>query len=243
MQKYNVQNKPKFKADALLLIDCWGKSSWDHMVKDDPNWKDPVKRENLYQYKRNFNSDINGYLNHYNFDTLISATYRNPTYHWGENDDGANDGLLAELTEWSPLHYNKYDCKPTGKYLYTDCTMADIYQHVPRGGKIIVGGGSWGACLHFRPVGMVKLLKEGFRVFTNEEICYNDNYSQFKALHIDGRPVNRGIHIQDLLWDDILWSRCYDNNYMYPDLYEGMMVHPDNALGRRNPNGVAMKDT
>ena len=42
-----------------------------------------------------------------------------------------------------------------------------------------------------------------------------------------------GISHQDLLVDDVVWSRSVINGYYYDMLYEGVTVHTDNILDRK----------
>ncbi len=225
--KYHAQTtKPIFQADAALLIDIWGADIWkgpeqmDHTAGfSNDQWCD---------YMARFTKNCIHELQKFNFNVLLNATYKN-SMSLAFNKDLEHAGL-DQTAEFTPMHYAKYSCGPVKKF-FLDCQLPDIYNCVKPKGKIIVGGGSWGACVHFRPVGMYRLIREGFRVFTTPNLCYNTPYHQATGQEMTG------IHLQDLLWDDIVWTRCVDKGIYYDNLYEGIMVHPDDALGRKNGNG------
>ena len=221
--------KPRFHADAALLIDIWGADVPWMAFYDNRRFSIDQWQNYMSKFIKNCTLD----LQQFDFDVLLSATYRNED-HPAFNKNLADS--LDQLREFTPMHYAKYKCGPIKKF-FLDCQMADIYKFVKPRGKIIVGGGSWGACVHFRPVGMYKLIREGFRVFTTPTICYN-----MPDHHATGETMV-GIHLQDLLWDDVVWTRCVDKGIYYDNLYEGIMVHPDNALNRKNVYGVDLNKT
>ncbi len=221
-KRYNYQTqakKPLFQADAVLLIDIWGADSWKSLESHDHNAG--FSNDQWCNYMTKFIKNCTHELQLFDFGVLINATYM---HSFGFNKDLAYAGE-DQGVQFTPMHYKKYYTGPVKKF-FLDCQMTDIYKFVQPGGKIVVGGGSWGECVHFRPVGMYKLIREGFRVFTTPNICYNTPYH-----HATGEEMV-GIHLQDLLWDDIVWTRCVDEGMYYDNLYEGVMVHPDNALGR-----------
>ena len=231
MRVYPYQ-KPPFTADAVILIDCWGPLATP-IQEDKPN---PVWSQKEWdQYMEKFMTNCHNTLQTYNFPVLFSASYRNgesPGYSIMKYNNGEK-----QSAEFSPLHHLDYRCKPL-RILELDAEMKDIYKYVPPRGKIIVGGGTFGACVHYRPVGMVKLLREGFRVFTSTSICYKEpSHRPSKT------PLPGDIHLQELLWDDIVWSRCSQNGNFYDNIYEGIMVHPDNALGRMSGKGIPMNQS
>ena len=213
--------KPVFQADAALLIDIWGADIWKgpEQMKHTAGFSN----DQWCNYMAKFTENCIHDLQQFNFNVLINATYQHGEFP-AFNKALAHAGL-DQTAEFTPMHYAKYACGPFKKF-FLNCQLPDIYNFVKPKGKIIVGGGSWGSCVHFRPVGMHRLIREGFRVFTTPNICYNTPYH-----HSTGEEMI-GIHLQDLLWDDIVWTRCVDKGIYYDNLYEGLMVHPDNALGR-----------
>jgi len=224
-----IPKKPQIKVDAILLIDIWGVESWMNPVITD-NFKKYFTVDEWRDYMTRYIDTCSKHLQRFSADTVINATYSN------SENLAYEPNAKTQSSEFAPLHYIDYNDQPK-KYLYTHCTMLDIYKHVPPGGKIIVGGGSWGACVHYREVGMVNLIRQGFKVYTAPELCYSmPNHMVTKT------PLN-GIHPLDMLWDDIVWSRCHLMGHFYDYLFQAMTVHPDNALGRTNPKGIAMRDT
>ena len=229
----NMFQKPKIQVDAVILIDIWSPDSFLSIVSGESASLGDYTSDQWLNYMTAYQKGCHNFLQRFHFDVLINATYRTaqaPTYNSAKNlaDEDQDE-------EFSPFHYKKYDCDPHKK-LYTDCQIADVRQFVKPNGKIVVGGGSWGACVHFRPVGMTRLMNAGFRVFTAPELCYGI------PTHRPSGEKNTGIHHQDMLIDDIVWSRSNLNGYYYDFLYEGLMIHPDNALDRRDAYGVAHRD-
>tara|TARA_B100000900_G_scaffold415304_1_gene444700 strand:- start:3161 stop:3832 length:672 start_codon:yes stop_codon:yes gene_type:complete len=223
-----MQNKPRFHADAVILIDVWGAEQYALDTTITNKYDDDVLVEYMQRYQKNCYE----FLQTFDYDYLLSATYRNgklPAFSNKLSDQG-----IVQGAEYTPMHHLEYACQP--QKLYSEnFTITDLYKLVQPRSKIVVGGGNWGACLHYRPLGMVKLKREGFRVFTSPQICY-------------GEPVHNatgeeGVIPEDLLWDDIAWSRCSVNDVHYDTLYEGIAIHPDNSLGRINGLGVPLKDT
>lgn len=230
-----MNKKPQIHVDAVILIDIWSPFSMVSIISvaDGPNAFAKYSYDEWLDYQTVYQEKCHSFLQNFKFDTLINATYRTsdaPTFSrekvlTGEDQDA----------EFTPMHYKHYICNPRKK-MYAECKLEDVSQFVPPGGTIIVGGGSWGACSHFRPVGMVRLIEAGYRVFTAPQLCYSF------PVHVESGTRNTGIHFQDMLLDDIVWSRCNIKGYFYDFLFEGLMVHNDNALDRTNRDGVAHRD-
>ncbi|MDA8897694.1 hypothetical protein N9I83_01545 [bacterium] len=227
-----MEDKPQIHVDAVLLIDIWGAESFVSIISDGTDNIGGFTPNDWLNYQTTYQQRCHSFLQKFKFDTLINATYRGPTPTFSSEKFNRNEDQDAEF---SPMHYKHYNCNPR-KIMNANCQMADICQLVKPGGTIIVGGGSWGACVHFRPVGIHRLMNYGFRVFTAPELCYQT------PVHSITGARNSGIHHQDLLIDDIVWSRSVINGHYYDFLYEGVMVHQDNALERVDHYGVPHKD-
>lgn len=226
-----MQIKPRILVDAVILIDVWGANSWSKLNEETGGSK--FTNEDWVNYQKAYIKGAHKFLQNINFNVLINATYRNGKMT-SFNHKKALKGL-DQNAAFTPMHYKRYNCEPFKKF-FSDCTMADIRKLVKPRGKIIVGGGSWGACVHYRPVGMTRLMKEGFKVFTAPELCYQEPHNKFT------HQEQTGINHQDLLVDDIVWSRSSIDNHYYDNLYEGLMIHPDDALDRVDPYGVSHRD-
>lgn len=193
-----------FQADAVVCIDCWGMPVWNTLDFDSHA---DFTAKHFEAYLNDFLKGFEPALNRYCFDTFISATYKN--------------GGLEQEPGFSPLHKRyKYNCNPEWVMLH-DAQMKDIVSMVPKNGKIIVGGGSWGYCSHNRPVGIRNLLREGFRVFTNSHLVFRES----EAINYFEEGNHGALPLEYFILDDILWSRCYDEGHYYDHLYEGM-IHP-----------------
>lgn len=208
--------KPKFEVDAVVMIDCW---AFDYLDLVDIEGS-PFSQEIYKNYMSRWRRLALDHLRKIKFDTLINATYRmNPALP--VDDRGSMFSSRDQFQD--TINYAEF----------RDAKLSDIAKYVPPGGKIIVGGGSWGACYHYRPVGATRLIKEGYNVYTCPEICYTEGNISKGDLPI---PYEAFLH------DDIVWSRTYENGYMYPQVFHGLMTHPDNALGRVNPHGEDMRN-
>ena len=215
MEMVSKMSNKRFQADALIMIDCWGEDFW-HLLGDHlPHFSNEMYCDYMKQWYLN----ARNWMGMWHFNTLINASYRFKGL--SEESDGSLFG--------HPGHTFDY----TTKYVeLRDAEIKDIYKYVPPGGKIIVGGGSFGACFHYRDVGACRLIKNGFKVYTNPNICYRQHYIPKNIIPM---PDLEFIH------DDIVWSRTYESGNLYPELYHGLMIHPDNALDRRDGNNKPMR--
>ena len=225
-----MPKKPLIHVDAVLLIDVWAAENWANLNKETGGSK--YTDDEWVKYHKRYIKNSHKFLQNINFDVLINATYRNNMAQFDTQKSLDGEDQNAGFT---PMHYKDYQCKPFKKF-FSECSMSDIYKLIKPRGKIIVGGGSFGACVHYRPVGMARLLKEGFRVFTAPELCYHE------PRHPATEELQSGIQHRDLLADDIVWSRSNIDNEYYDFLYEGLMIHPDNILDRVNQYGVSHRD-
>jgi hypothetical protein len=226
----SMNQKPTIHVDAVLLIDIWGPESFVSIIGEH-GFGDYTANDWL-NYQRVYQKSCHNFLNRFKFDTLINATYRAvcPALSNEKSLTGEDQSI-----DFSPMHYKNYHCNPR-RVMNVNYQMADICQLVKPGGTVVVGGGSWGACVHFRPVGITRLINHGFRVFTAPELCYQN------PVNVLTGAKTSGISHQDLLVDDIVWSRSVINDHYYDYLYEAIMVHQDNALDRVDGNGVAHRD-
>lgn len=217
----SMNQKPQIHVDAVLLIDIWGPEAFVSIISE--HGFGEFTSNDWFNYQIRYQKSCHNFLNKFKFDTLINATYRGPTPYFNIERFYRNED---QNEEFSPMHYKHYHCKPH-RVMNADCQIEDICRHVKPNGTIIVGGGSWGSCVHFRPVGFNTLMNYGFRVFTAPELCYQNPVNK-----ITGAKTS-GISHQDLLIDDVVWSRSVINGHYYDFLYEGVMVHPDNPLDRQ----------
>ena len=213
--------KPQIHVDAVLLIDIWGPESFVSIISK--HGFGNYTSNDWLNYQTRYQKSCHNFLNFFKFDTLINATYRGPTPTFSSEKCNRDED---QDEEFSPMHYKQYHCNPR-RVMNVNCQIQDICEHVKPGGTIIVGGGSWGACVHFRPVGFNTLMNHGFRVFTAPQLCYRNPVDE-----ITGQKTS-GISHQDLLVDDVVWSRSVINGYYYDMLYEGVTVHTDNILDRK----------
>ena len=64
------------------------------------------------------------------------------------------------------------------EYFREDLKTIETIQHfrefVPPGSPVLVGGGSFGGCMHYNPVGVINLIKANYQVFTHPGIIMLD---------------------------------------------------------------------
>ena len=60
------------------------------------------------------------------------------------------------------------------KDLKTVETLDQFQNLIPPGSSVLVGGGSYGGCMHLNPVGVVNLMKAKYQVFTHPGIIMLD---------------------------------------------------------------------
>lgn len=186
--------------DLVVLIDCWPS---DH----------PDVQDNCQQFYKRLISK----LGTMNFKYVAFATYQGGSVEKGTDTYETDPYIIQSLSSASEgPHVSTKHC----------LTIQDVYKnfphlHIKKDPKILIGGQSWWACLHWRPLGFFGWVNQNQVVHSHPDLVFKEGMDQPTSF-------DKGFE-NDPYFKWQLETNCVDKTYWTEELrYEFPHDNPPN---------------